>query len=496
MQIVLILKKIMGKDKSGEFHPGKGKPSGTNKQEGLGIHPTPPEKMKQYEEITEKYTEGEDELSPNVHLRHPNRNTSKGEDTYKAKLNNPESDKTINDTLAEDLEPTVAEELPGVLTKDLFKEVAMYESACCISIFLGTHNAGVEVNEHYDPISFKNALQQAAGILKEKDIQATEIERMLEPGYELLRNEAFWLKLSPGLAIFIADGYFKYIKMAQITANDIVVENTFYVTPLIPIMVSNEYFYLLVISKKQTKLFRGDAFGMEYLPVEGVPKGLAEELGDTDVATTFRAGSGSRGGNGGANFHGIGGGNNNDDKAYIANYLESVDDVIWKQILHNEHAPLLLAGVEYLIPIYRSVCDYKHVWEDALTGSHEHEDTNALYKQAREKMEPYFQQRLNKALENYGNQSATPLTSSVRDEIISAAYYGRVSYLFVQKEAHIYGTFDEMEAKVSYTEQLTEGSQDLIDNAVVKTLLNGGEVFLLDKDKMPAQSAMAAIFRY
>ena len=155
-----------------------------------------------------------------------------------------------------------------------------------------------------------------------------------------------------------------------------------------------------MISKKQCKLFKADAFNMHPIQVEGLPKGLAEELGDTDVETTFR--TGGRGGTGGANFHGMGGGNNNDDKAYIANYLEAVDDVIWKQILHNETAPLLLAGVEYLIPIYKSVSDYNHIWNDALTGNHEHDELPNLYKQSREIMQPYFQQRLNKALENYG----------------------------------------------------------------------------------------------
>jgi hypothetical protein len=343
----------MGKDRSGKFHPGKGKPSGINKEEGLGIAPTPPEQMEQYEEMTEKYTEGEDELSQVAHLRHPNRNTSKGEDTYKAKENNPESDTTVNNTLTEDRTPVTPEELPGVLTKDIFRDLALYQSSCCVSIYLGTHNAGVEVNERYDVISFKNALQQAESMLKERNVEATIIQNLLEPGYDLLRNDEFWLQQSPGLALFIADGYFKYIKMPVTATEYIVVEDTFYVTPLIPLMLSTEYFYLLVISKKQCKLFKADVFGIEHVRVEGLPKGLAEELGDTDVATTFRAGG--RGGNGGANFHGIGGGNNNDDKAYIANYLEAVDDVIWKQVLHNETAPLLLAGVEYLIPIYKSV---------------------------------------------------------------------------------------------------------------------------------------------
>ena len=71
----------MGKDRSGRYHPPKGKPSGINKEEGLGIQATPPEKMNEYNKITDRYTEGEDELSPDVHLLHHNRNLSKGEST-------------------------------------------------------------------------------------------------------------------------------------------------------------------------------------------------------------------------------------------------------------------------------------------------------------------------------------------------------------------------------------------------------------------------------
>ena len=58
----------------------KGKPSGANQEEGLGTGITPPEKMKEYDELTEKYTDGEDGLAPGVPGRHPNRNTDKGEE--------------------------------------------------------------------------------------------------------------------------------------------------------------------------------------------------------------------------------------------------------------------------------------------------------------------------------------------------------------------------------------------------------------------------------
>jgi hypothetical protein len=74
-------KQTMGKDDNGVFHPRKGKPSGANKEEGLGLQATPPDKINDYINISEKYTEGEDELAAGVRVQHPNRNTSKGEPT-------------------------------------------------------------------------------------------------------------------------------------------------------------------------------------------------------------------------------------------------------------------------------------------------------------------------------------------------------------------------------------------------------------------------------
>ena len=56
-------------------------PSGANKDEGLGFASTPPEKMDEYLDVTDKYTTGADELQPSVKMQHPNRNTSKGEET-------------------------------------------------------------------------------------------------------------------------------------------------------------------------------------------------------------------------------------------------------------------------------------------------------------------------------------------------------------------------------------------------------------------------------
>lgn len=485
----------MAKDKTGKFHPGKGKPSGINKEEGLGIQSTEPEKMDEYMEISDKYTIGEDELAPNVHLRHPNRNTSKGEDTYKAKENKPESDKTTTEVLSEDRVVVTPEELPGTLTKEAFAELASYKAETCVSMFFDTHQSGVAVNEHYDPIAFKNALQSLSVSLKSKGIQQTAIDRLLEPAYELLCDDKFWRNLLPGLGIFIADNFFRYIKMRVVPTEESLIDSSFNVTQLIPLMINKEYFYLLVISKKQAKFFRADAFGMQYIPVEELPNGVDDvvHFEEKDDEKLFR--TGGRGGTGSANFHGIGSGKP-DEKTHISIYLEEVDDTLWKHTLNKENVPLLLAGVEYLIPLYKRVTDYKNIWEEALTGSHEHEDTQTLYKQARQIMEPYFKQRLNKALENYGNKSATALTSPIAADVIPAAYFGKISHLFVSKGEHIWGTFDDMANELKLHDSSAQNGEDLIDNAVEKTIITGGEVFLLDKEQMPANAQIAAIMRY
>lgn len=496
-------KTTMGKDEKGVFHPGKGMPSGANKEEGLGIQATDPDKMDDYIEMTEKYTNGADELDPSVPIRHPNRNTSKGENSFKANGNG-NANRTDNYRSSvvpvDNGEPVSAiEQLPGTLTRERFTELANYKGDVCISIFLKTHQGGNAVNEQHDLVNFKNQLQEINRKLGESGKDSNEIQKLLAPAYDLLRNSDFWTNQSPGLAVFISEEYCKYIKMPVAPATEeLVIEPTFYITPLVPIITREEYFYILVISKQCAKVFKADFWGIQPVPLD-LPQSIEEvkRLSSLD-ATTFRSGeTGSRGPTYSqeGSYHGIGGGNPSDkDNALV--YFEAVDDELWDQLLNKENAPVLLAGVEYVLPIYRSASDYKNIWPEVLTGNRERQEMSSLYADAMEVMKPYFDQRLNKALETYGNNLGTGLSTDTVAEIIPAAYYAKIDTLFVCKGAHLYGAFDEMSNQLNMHDTADEGGEDLIDNTVEKTIANGGNVFLLEQEQMPSKSPVAAYMRY
>jgi hypothetical protein len=488
----------MGKDREGKFHPRKGKPSGATRA-GVGTQPIDTSALEEHLEVAERYTEGEEQPASNVRVRHPNRNVDKREERQRNKethrFNSP-SNKTVSETFAVDRAATEMQELPAWPGKEQFTELGNFQGDICVSMFMGTNTtASAEGNIQKDFIGFKNQLQQITALLKERNTSQTQIERILKPAYDLLRNESFWSSLSRGLAVFVADGYFRYMRLPIAPRNELFTNTSFYLTPLIPIVTSRDYFYVLVLSKKQAKLYRADAFGMQYIPVRGMPKCMDDvvHFEEKDGQKLFR--TDTAGGGSGANYHGVGSGKP-DEKANLAMYFDEVDETVWKEVLHGENVPLLLVGVEYLIPIYKQVAKYKPIWDEAITGSHEYEDTNALYQQARGKLAPYFDQRVTKALNAYGNQSATGLTSSIIEDVIPAAHYGRVSQLFALKDEHIWGTFDEVNNKLTVHATQEKGDECLLDKAIIRTLRTGGEVFILTEDKMPGRSQLAALMRY
>ena len=386
----------------------------------------------------------------------------------------------------------------GVISKEDITEITGFEADVCVSIYMPAHSSGVEVNQMHDALLLKNNLQQAKRILTEQGKSQAAVEKILQKGLELVDNREFWNAQSQGLALFLADGFCKVIKTPISFKGSLFVNSSFNILPILPLMKEGAYFFLLMLSKKDAKMFRGDAYGLELLEIEGLPNGMDDVIHfeEKDAQQTMRrAGAGAgRGAIAGANFHGHGPGLA-DETEWVIQYLKEVNQTLWTELLSQESAPLILAGTEQITGLYRQVSKYNIV-EQSLTGNFDHEDKNSIYQKVREIAEPFFKENTRKALKTYYDNSTTELTSSIPEDVIPASFYSQISDLFIVKDAHIWGTFDEASNELVIHEEKQEGDTCLLNKAALKTLKNGGAVHVLEQEKMPADSKVAAFMRF
>jgi hypothetical protein len=146
-------------------------------------------------------------------------------------------------------------------------------------------------------------------------------------------------------------------------------------------------FFVLILSKKNAKLFRADASGLRHVEISELPNGINDvvHLEEKDDQNLFRTGSSGAGRT--SNFHGMGAGVP-DEKQNIVMYLKEVDRTLWASGLNKSNAPLVLGGVEYIVAMYKEISQYKHIMDKCVCGSLENEDPRVIYNKAKEIVNP------------------------------------------------------------------------------------------------------------
>jgi hypothetical protein len=158
---------------------------------------------------------------------------------------------------------------------------------------------------------------------------------------------------------------------------------------------------------------------------------------------------------------------------------------------------LLVACVEYEAALYREVNTYPHLIAGALAGNVEHLGLKELHTQAWPLVEPHLDEARREAATRYARWTATGRASPHIAEIVTAAREGRVEALFVARDAAaVWGAHDTGTGAVEVHEELLPGDEDLLELAVVETLLNHGMVYSVPAAQMPTSGAAAAIMRY
>lgn len=375
------------------------------------------------------------------------------------------------------------------------KELVETKSAHCVSIFMPTHRAGVDVQQN--PIRFKNLLRESEQQLVSLGMRQVDAARLLKPGNELLGSGVFWRQQVDGLAAFIAPDLFRHYSVPLHFEELSVVTDRFHLKPLLRLLGNDGRFYVLALSQKDLRLFECTRFGVRQVDLQDVPKSIDEALKYDDPQRQLQYHTGTQGHGAGkraAMFHGQGVGTD-DSKSNIWRYCLMIDEGL-RKVLREERAPLILAGVDYLLPIYREANSYAHLLEKGITGNPDILSAEELQAKAWEIVQPLFQKEQEEAMAKYRQLAGTGIASSDVKEIVSAAGFGRVETLFLPIGKQLWGVFDPATNEVIMHEDAQPGDQDLLDLAGIETFSNGGSVYIVEPEKIGGDQLVAAVFRY
>lgn len=378
-----------------------------------------------------------------------------------------------------------------LLSQSEFKNLSQSASDYSTTIYLPTHVAEPETRQ--DPIRLKNLLGEAEDTLLQAGMDKQAVQQMLAPGFNLIENYDFWQHQSHGLALFFTPEELRTYRLPLDFEPLVVVGDHFHLKPLLPLYSSDRYFYILALSQNQVRLFQSTRYRTSEVNLEGVPASLEEALQYDDPEEQLQYHTG--GGQGSTpTYHGQGVGTT-EDKEAIHRFLAKVSKGL-QPYLNQETAPLVLASVEYLQPIFQEVSDYAQVMHRGVNGNPENRRPEALREAAWNIVAEQLAQSHHEALEQFHTLQGLGKASDRLTELLTAACRGQVDVLFTTANAHCWGQFDAPSGEMQQHDSPQATDQDLLDLAAVQTFLQGGEVYLLDADDMPTDAPAAAVYRY
>jgi hypothetical protein len=363
-----------------------------------------------------------------------------------------------------------------------------------VSLF--THTVPSATNGNV--IRLKNLLREAEEKLMAQGSKPEAARELLRPARDFAADGDWWRVPAEGLALFVGGGQVVDYRLPYAPPELAVVGERYHLKPLLPMFTSDGHFHVLALSQNEVRLFRGTRRGLTQMELSGVPENVAEITAQYSVENVVRLHSGApsskgKGGHG-VVFTGGHGAAAEDRKDDIREYFRGIDKGV-RELLRQHEAPLVLAGVDFLLPIYREVNTYPRLVEGGVAGNPEEVSPEDLHRQAWALVQPIFEQAQRQAREQYEQAAGKGQGVHLIEEAVPAAHEGRLAALFVPLESQLWGRHDPETGEVALHEEAQPGDADLIDYAALETLAHGGQVYAVAPEELPAKP-VAGILRY
>ena len=270
----------------------------------------------------------------------------------------------------------------------------------------------------------------------------------------------------------------------------------FYIRPLLPELTRDKTFYILALSQKNVRLLRCTPRTSEEIPFPPHTATSYDAYMNTakpDHMSDNRATPGPGAGSSkGVMF--TTSSEREDKDEYLAHFFRQIDRGA-EEVLRGKTEPVVLAGVEYELALYRSLNSSLRLAQECVQGAPNSLKSGEMHARALDALLRCYEKKIDEALAQYNHRVGAGASNRLKD-VVTAAHDGRVLTLLVSDSLESTGVFDESTHTVKGRQTGSAEDEDLINDAAVQTILHAGQVFVVSNGKMPNGAPLAATFRF
>jgi hypothetical protein len=370
-------------------------------------------------------------------------------------------------------------------------DIIYQEEGPLISLYQPTHRQFPENKQ--DSIVFKNLLRAIENSLAKKYEKDLAIS-IMQPFYELEKDETFWNNTSDGIAVLASKNKCIVYNLQGKVKEFTTVANSFHIKPLINAFQSMENYQLLGLSRNNFTLYQGNKYGFSEigLPLD-TPRTLEEVLGD-QVTDSYLA-KASYGGTGGHTVHGHGGAKPEMDND-TEKYFRYVDRFVTENYSKPSKLPLILVSLKEYHSQFKALSNNPYLLEEGIHKAYDSLEKDELNNKALEIIKSIDLERIRTVIESYKKAEVESLGSSDLAQVAKAASLSRVETILIEENRIVPGKINYKTGTVKHGVIGDPDCDDVLDDLAELTLMRKGEVLILPKDKMPSTTGVAAIYRY
>lgn len=348
-----------------------------------------------------------------------------------------------------------------------------------VSIYLPTSPLPQDADA--DRIEFKNLAAEAIRQLEEGGADRATVAAIREQVDDLLEDDEFWTRLSWSLAVFVTPARLRTFRLPNRLSSIVEVSDRMHVKPLLRSVTFPQAALVLALAQGSVRLIEVTREGPpEEVPVADLPSDIASAVGKASITdrSAVRRIQGSEG-----------------QKVRMRQYARLIDRAI-RPVVAGFGVPLILAGTEPLVSIYRSVNSYPGLVDAVIPGNPEGASDLELAEAARSILDDVYATELETVRELFDARASQGRAATDLTDVARAATFGAVDTLMADIDTTVSGFVDPDSGAVTLSDGDDATNYGVVDELARRVLLSGGRVLALRENDIPGNGSTAAILRF